>query len=64
MWTNVGKWIALPRAVADGDIINVIMGPNSESILLGNGSSIEETAIGKISWAKAANAYSTLLKFA
>jgi hypothetical protein len=64
VWTDVREWIAVSRAVADGDIINVIMSPEFESKILDNESSIEEIAKAKISWAKAANAYSTLLKFA
>jgi hypothetical protein len=54
VWTDVG----------DGDVVNVIMSPDSGRKILGNESSIEQIATGNIYWVKAAKAYSTLLKFA
>jgi hypothetical protein len=50
--------------IADGDLINAVMDPDPESKMLDNELSDKEIATENISWAKAADAYSTLLKFA
>jgi hypothetical protein len=46
------------------NLINAVMNSDPENGILNNASSDEEIAIDKISWAKAADAYSSLLKFA
>jgi hypothetical protein len=50
--------------VAAGDLINAVVDPDSESKMLDNESSDKEIAVENISWAQAADAYSTLVKFA
>jgi hypothetical protein len=63
VWTDAGKGSAVSRTVADVDLFNAFLSPFSESKILDNESSNEEIATEKISWAKASDAYSTLLKF-
>jgi hypothetical protein len=46
------------------NLINAVMNSELESGILNKASSDEEITIDKISWAKAADAYSMLLKFA
>jgi hypothetical protein len=47
--------------IADGDLINAVMKPDSESKTPENKSSDKEIITVKKSWNKAANMYSTLL---
>ena len=61
-WIDVVKVIEVQRAIADGDLINAVMNPDSESKTLANKSSHEEIITDKISWSKAANMYCTTLK--
>jgi hypothetical protein len=63
-WGDGDKGIVVLCAIADGDLINDVMKSDAESKTLENESSEEEIVTEKISWAKAADAYSTLLKFA
>lgn len=64
VWTDAGKGTAVSSTVADVDLINTFLSPDSESKILDNESSNEETATEKISWAKPSDAYPTLPKFA
>ena len=64
VWTDAGKGSAVSRTVADVDSTNAFMSPDSGSKILDNESSNEEIATEKISWAKASDTYSTLVKFA
>jgi hypothetical protein len=50
--------------IADDDLINAVMNSGCESKTLANKSSDTKIVTEKISWAKAADAYSMLLKFA
>jgi hypothetical protein len=59
-----GKRIEVSRIIANEDLINAVTNLGSESKTLENESSDKEIITEKISWAKAADAYSTLLKFA
>jgi hypothetical protein len=59
-----GKGIEVSFIVADDDLINAVMNSGSESKTLENESSNKEIVTEKISWAKAACAYSMFLKFA
>jgi len=56
--------IVVSRTIADGDLINGVMNPDAESKTLENDSSEDGILRKKISWARNANTYSTLLKFA
>jgi hypothetical protein len=64
----VEEWIdaeiEVLRTIADGDLINGVMNPDAESKTLENISSEGGIITEKVSWAKNAGAYSTLLKFA
>jgi len=59
-----GKGIEVSRTIANEDLINVVMNSGSENKILGNEPSDKEIITEEISWAKAADAYSTLLTFA
>jgi hypothetical protein len=59
-----GKGIEVPLIIADDDLINAVMNSGCESKTLENKSSDKEIVTETISWAKAADAYSMLLKFA
>jgi hypothetical protein len=59
-----GKGIEVSRTIANEDLINVVMNSGSENKILGNEPSDKEIITQEISLAKAADAYSTLLKFA
>jgi hypothetical protein len=63
-WGDADKGTVVSRTIADGDLINDVMNSDAESKTLANESSEEEIVTEKISWAKPADAYSTLLKFA
>jgi len=56
------KGTVVSHTVADGDLINAVMKPDSESKSPENESLEEEIITEKISWAKAADMYFTLLK--
>ena len=53
----------MSHTIADGDLINAVIKPDSESKTLENESSDEEIFTEKISWPQTADTYSTLLKF-
>lgn len=59
---NAGKGIAVSRTITDENPSNSVMNPGSESKILENESSGEETVTEKIFWAKAADGCSTYLK--
>ena len=61
---EAGKGISVSCTTADEDLINAVLNPDSESKTLENESSDEEIVTEQNSWVKAANSYSTLLKFA
>lgn len=63
-WIDEGKGIVVLRTIADGDLINGVTNPDAESETLENESSEERIVTEEISWAKNADAYSTLLKSA
>ena len=63
-WIDAGKGIVVLRTIANGDLINGVMNPDAESKTLENVSSEGGIVTEKMSWAKNAGAYSTLLKFA
>jgi hypothetical protein len=56
--------IAASCTTADEDLINAVVKPGPKSKTLENESSDKAIVTEKISWAKPANAYCTLLKFA
>jgi len=58
-WIDADKRIAVSRTRAD-EYLNDVINPYSKSKIIDNESSDEEIATEKISWAKAADAYSTL----
>jgi hypothetical protein len=55
--------IEVSCTTADEDLLNTVMKPDSKSKTLENESSHKATVREKISWAKPANMYSTLLMF-
>lgn len=59
-WIDAHKRTVVSRTRADEDIMNAVMNPCSKSKIIDNEFSDEEIATEKISWAKAADAYSTL----
>ena len=61
-WIDADRGIIVSRTVADGNLINAVTGPDSESKTLESESTDEEVVTGEISWAEATNAYSTLLQ--
>ena len=61
-WTKAGKGIEVSCAIADEDLTNAVMNLGSESKTLENESS-DEVITERISRVKAADTYSTLLKF-
>lgn len=61
---DAGKGIVVSRTIADGDLINGVMNPDSERKTLENDSSEDGNFTEKISWAENADTYSTFLKFA
>jgi len=61
---NSAQRIVVSRTIAVGDLINAVMKPDSESKTPENKSSDEEIVTERISWAKAADTYFTLLKVA
>ena len=54
----------MSSTITDEDLINALMNSDPESKILGNASSDEGIAREKIYWDEAADAYSTLVKFA
>jgi hypothetical protein len=62
-WIDVGTGIEMQRAIADEDLINAVMNPDSERKTLENKSSDEEIVRDKISWSKAVDVYCTTVKF-
>jgi hypothetical protein len=57
-----GKGIEVSCTTANGDLINAVMNTGSENETLENEFSDKESITEKISWAKAVDAYYTLLK--
>jgi hypothetical protein len=57
-----GKGIEVSCTITNGDLINAVMNTGSENKTLENEFSDKEIITEKISWAKATDAYSTLLK--
>jgi hypothetical protein len=61
-WIDADTGIIVSRAIADGNLINAVTSPDSESKTPESESTDEEMVTEKISWAEATNAYSTLLQ--
>jgi hypothetical protein len=62
-WIDADTGIEVSHTVTDDDLINAVMNPDPENKNLQSESSDEEIATDKILCAKAADAYSMLLKF-